>query len=144
MSTTQSSDPNERVEHPRWYNGHPSGIECIEIIEHLPCNLANAVKYIWRYGLKQSSDPIRDLRSADWYVRREISRIDRFDLEDEPKPRADPVWRKLAARIVHVQGDQDGLLADCLYALLQDDLPGLLNRLEREVANLREKGCAAL
>ena len=110
----------------------------------MPCNLANAVKYIWRYGLKQSSDQIRDLRSADWYVRREISRIDRFDLEDEPKPRADPVWRKLAARIVHVQGDQDGLLADCLYALLQDDLPGLLNRVEREVANLREKGCAAL
>ncbi len=132
MPTTQSANPNERVNHPRHYNAHSSGIECIELIEHLPCNLANAVKYIWRCGLKQSSDPLRDLRSAEWYVRREVDRINRFGLKYVPKPCTEPVWRRLATRIVHdAQGDD--LLAECLDALLQDDLARMLKRLEREI-----------
>ncbi len=136
MATTQSKDPNEQVQHPRHYNQNKSGIECIEIIEHLPCNLANAVKYIWRCGLKQSSDPLRDLRSAEWYVRRELGRIDRFGLKlHVPKPcRTEPVWRRLAARIVHdAQGDPDDILGACLDALLRDDLAKILKRLEREI-----------
>ena len=63
MTTTQSEDPNEQVDHPRWYNAHPSGVETIEIFEHLPANLATALKYVWRAGLKQSSGLRRDLES---------------------------------------------------------------------------------
>jgi uncharacterized protein DUF3310 len=40
------------VAHPRHYNAHESGIECIEIAEHMSFNLGNAVKYLWRAGLK--------------------------------------------------------------------------------------------
>lgn len=139
MATTQSEDLNEQVAHPRHYNQHPSGIECIEITEHLPCCLANAVKYIWRCGLKKSSGPLRDLRSAEWYVRREVDRIKRFGLKYVPKPCTDPVWRRLAVRIVHdAQGDLQGdLLAACLDALLRDDLSGMLERLEREILDAR-------
>lgn len=59
------------VEHPKHYNDHPSGVECIDIVEHFGFNLGNAVKYIWRAGLKQGASAEEDLKKAAWYVRRE-------------------------------------------------------------------------
>ncbi len=38
---------NDMVDHPPHYNKHPSGIECIQITEHMCFNLGNAVKYIY-------------------------------------------------------------------------------------------------
>lgn len=66
----------DAVNHPPHYNAHPSGIECITVTEHMNFNLGNAVKYIWRVGLK-SEDPIVDLEKARWYVDREIERLKR-------------------------------------------------------------------
>lgn len=62
------------IDHPEHYNQHPTGIECIRIVEHFDFNLGNAIKYIWRAGLK-SNDPIEDLEKAAWYIRREIQRL---------------------------------------------------------------------
>jgi len=45
----------ELVNHPDHYNKHPSGVECIDIVEHMSFNLGNAVKYIWRAGAEQVS-----------------------------------------------------------------------------------------
>jgi len=61
------------INHPEHYIRHPSGIECIQITEHMNFNLGNAVKYIWRAGTK--GDPVKDLRKAIWYLEREISRL---------------------------------------------------------------------
>lgn len=69
---TSSFDPVERAEH---YNLHPAGIECIDVIEHMPANLALAMKYLWRVGLKQGVDTDEDLRKAIWYVKRERKRL---------------------------------------------------------------------
>lgn len=55
-----------------------SGIECIEIVEHFNFNVGNAIKYLWRAGLKSSS-AIEDLRKAAWYINREIGRKQHFD-----------------------------------------------------------------
>jgi len=63
---------NDPVKHPEHYTAHPSGIECIEITEHFCFNLGNALKYIWRCGLKL--DAIEDLKKAKWYIEREISK----------------------------------------------------------------------
>ena len=63
------------VNHPPHYTQHPSGVECIDITEHFNFNLGNAIKYIWRAGLK--GDSVEDLRKAAWYVQREIERRDR-------------------------------------------------------------------
>lgn len=60
------------VNHPKHYNEHPSGVECIDVIEHMPFNIGNAVKYLWRAGLK--GDAIEDLKKACWYVEREIKK----------------------------------------------------------------------
>jgi hypothetical protein len=49
-------------------------VECVDVAEHYGFNVGNAIKYLWRAGLK-STDPIEDLRKAAWYVNREIERL---------------------------------------------------------------------
>ncbi|QSM40863.1 DUF3310 domain-containing protein [Mycobacteroides abscessus subsp. abscessus] len=60
---------------PSHYRNHPSGVECITITEHFGFNLGNAVKYIWRAGLKTDS-PVEDLKKARWYLDRQIALIE--------------------------------------------------------------------
>jgi len=60
------------VNHPAHYLTHQSGIECIQITEHLNFCLGNALKYIWRADSK--GDAINDLSKAVWYLEREITR----------------------------------------------------------------------
>jgi hypothetical protein len=62
---------DDKVNHPKHYTAHPSGVECIEITEHMGFNLGNAIKYIWRADLKENT--IEDLQKAKWYVEREIA-----------------------------------------------------------------------
>ena len=62
----------DNVNHPAHYTKHPSGVECINIVEHMCFNLGNAIKYIWRADLKGSS--LEDLKKAAWYVHREIAK----------------------------------------------------------------------
>jgi hypothetical protein len=60
----------DNVNHPPHYTAHPSGVECIQVTEHMSFCLGNTVKYIWRAGLKGSD--IEDLKKAQWYLNREI------------------------------------------------------------------------
>jgi len=60
------------VNHPRHYTQHPSGVECIQITEHMSFCLGNAIKYVWRADLKGG---LEDLEKAKWYIDREIQRI---------------------------------------------------------------------
>lgn len=64
---------NDPVNHPSHYTEHPSGIECIQITEHMNFCLGNAIKYIWRAGLK-SDNKVQDLEKAVWYIQREIAK----------------------------------------------------------------------
>ena len=63
----------DNVNHPKHYTEHPSGVECIEITEHMGFCLGNAVKYIWRASLKGKE--VEALRKARWYIDREIARL---------------------------------------------------------------------
>lgn len=63
-----SGDPTN----PQHYRGHPSGVECIAITEHMGFNLGNVVKYVWRADHK--GETLEDLRKAAWYLDREIGR----------------------------------------------------------------------
>lgn len=67
--------PYEQVEHPAHYRLNGSGVECIDVVEHLPFNTGNAIKYLWRAGLKPGTDAVTDLRKSLWYVQREIDRL---------------------------------------------------------------------
>lgn len=59
---------------PSHYKSHPSGIECIQITRHMSFNTGNAMKYIWRAGLKSPS-ATEDLNKAMWYLHDEIVRL---------------------------------------------------------------------
>lgn len=59
------------VQKPVHYNSHPSGVECIQITEHMNYLLGNAIKYIWRADLK--GKPVQDLEKAVFYIQREIA-----------------------------------------------------------------------
>ena len=60
------SDP---VDHPAHYCSHPSGVECIEITRHHDFCTGNAIKYLFRAGLKGGSEKrIEDLRKAKKYI----------------------------------------------------------------------------
>ena len=62
---------SDNVNHPPHYTSHPSGIECIEVAEHMGYSLGNVIKYVWRADLKGNA--VEDLRKAEFYLRREIA-----------------------------------------------------------------------
>ncbi|OAV09287.1 hypothetical protein AO377_1204 [Moraxella catarrhalis] len=63
------------VNHPSHYTSDPSGIECIQITRHRNFNIGNAIKYLWRAGLKDGNSDIQDLQKAVWYIQDEIERL---------------------------------------------------------------------
>lgn len=77
MTAQDTSDVNapkfDAVHHPRHYNAHPSGVECIDIAELLSFNLGNCLKYCWRAGMKGNEK--EDLDKALWYLERENARL---------------------------------------------------------------------
>ena len=72
MGGKDMSNEQDMVNHPPHYTAHPSGVECIQVTEHMGFCLGNAVKYIWRADEKGKS--IEDLEKARWYIDREITR----------------------------------------------------------------------
>lgn len=80
----EKEQKTDSVNHPAHYNSHPSGIECIEIARHHNFNIGNAIKYLWRAGLKSeegmedTDKQIEDLNKAIWYIQDEIKRITEF------------------------------------------------------------------
>ena len=71
----------DNVNHPTYYNSHPSGVECIEITEHYSFCVGNAIKYLWRAGLKKDGTltdidkEIEDVQKAAWYVQRHLENL---------------------------------------------------------------------
>lgn len=65
----------ENVDHPKHYNSNPSGVECIDVIEHMTFNVGSAMKYLWRCSFKGAL--IEDLKKARFYVNREIAKLEK-------------------------------------------------------------------
>jgi len=61
----------DNVNNPKHYTSHPSGIECIQVVEHMNFNVGNAIKYLWRTDHKNG---LEDLKKAAWYINREIAK----------------------------------------------------------------------
>ena len=77
-NTNENKPMKEHVNHPEHYNLHPSGVECIEIAKHYDFCIGNAIKYLWRCGLKSEEGmtdgekEIEDLEKAVWYINERI------------------------------------------------------------------------
>ena len=72
LNWREKKPDNDPVNHPEHYTSHASGIECIQITEHMGFCTGNAIKYIWRADLKDNA--IEDLQKAKWYIDKEISK----------------------------------------------------------------------
>lgn len=64
------------VNNPSHYNSHPSGIECIEIVKCHDFCTGNAIKYLWRAGLKENNSEIQDLKKAAYYINQKIKDLE--------------------------------------------------------------------
>lgn len=73
---------NDAIKHPAYYT---QGIECMDYIESHALNYArgNVIKYVTRAGLKDKAKEAEDLKKAEWYLRREISRVTRENEREE-------------------------------------------------------------
>lgn len=71
------------VNHPSHYTSHPSGVECIEITQHHDFCIGNAIKYLWRAGLKKEEGltdkekEIEDLKKALFYINKKINLLEK-------------------------------------------------------------------
>ena len=68
---------NDPINSPSHYTSSPSGMEFIVVAEHMNFCIGNAVKYLWRAGLKGEGTNIEDLKKARWYIDREIARLEK-------------------------------------------------------------------
>lgn len=81
---------HDNVNHPKHYTSHPSGVECIQVTEHYNFNIGNAIKYLWRNGLKVEDGKelrdkqVEDLKKAAWYINREIEKLERTPVHFTP------------------------------------------------------------
>lgn len=85
LASTPSKDskaPTDRVNHPSYYQD-PSGVECINIVRHRDFNIGNAIKYLWRAGLKKEQGltdkqkTVEDLKKAIFYINDEIKMLEK-------------------------------------------------------------------
>lgn len=73
---------NNKVNHPSHYTTHPSGVECIEITRHYDFCIGNAIKYLWRAGLKSeegytdTQKEVEDLKKAIFYINDKIKMLE--------------------------------------------------------------------
>ena len=67
---------NDMVNHPKHYTSDKSGVECIDIVRHRNYNIGNAIKYLWRAGIKDEQKHIEDLKKAVFYITDEIKRLE--------------------------------------------------------------------
>jgi hypothetical protein len=71
----------DMVNNPPHYTSHPSGIECITITRHYCFSIGNAIKYLWRAGLKKDisledkQKEIEDLEKSIWYINDRIKQL---------------------------------------------------------------------
>lgn len=114
----------EAVNHPSHYNMHPSGVECIDIIEHMSFNIGSAIKYLWRCEYKNAT-PHEDLKKALWYIQREIERADKETNID-----------KTIQDLGYEAAIKDSVVESALESIIPDDIP---TTTEINEANIRVK-----
>jgi hypothetical protein len=124
---------DENVNHPQHYTAHPSGVECVDIAEHLSFNLGNALKYVWRAGKKHPEKTREDIAKALWYVRRESRLLD-FNPQ-HPMGLDGPTVRILIGKtLAATSGQPVDVLSEFLNALIAptkhifNELAGILDR----------------
>lgn len=107
---------------PAHYRTHQSGIEVIEITQHMNFCIGNAFKYVARAGLK--GDALEDLNKAKWYLNRAFTlkrpgyiwhdaystKLLPFVDAEKPGPKRDFLWN-LGEYALAYDDDSDNLVS---------------------------------
>lgn len=64
---------SDTVNHPPHYNASPSGVECADVIGHMPGWQSQAMKYLWRVGLK--GDEAENILKCMWWCRWKLNQL---------------------------------------------------------------------
>lgn len=106
------------INHPSHYaDGWSNSAEVIDITENLNFNRGNAVKYLARAGRKNPDAELEDLFKAQWYVNREIKRVEAV--------KADRAQRFAGVEAAYSEPLPDGALeSDAALADLRAKLAG--------------------
>ncbi len=127
------------VTKPKGYNSHPSGIQPIEICRHLPFALGNAVKYVFRSGIKDPAKTIEDYEKAIWYLNDFLTSRPTFEGMN---------WFEAANTAIKVQDGRDGNLEGFLRAFfgltLDTGWNGCVTRSSIEISILFLEGAIAV
>jgi hypothetical protein len=75
MAQTPKPEKVDMVNHPPHYTSDPSGVEAITVLRHRNYNIGNAMKYLWRAGIKDPEKTVQDLEKAIFYINDEIKRL---------------------------------------------------------------------
>lgn len=82
-SNNNVNNKPDNVEHPFHYTSHPSGVECITVARHFCFDIGNAIKYLWRAGLKKEQGmsnlekEIEDCNKAIWYIKDHVKMLNK-------------------------------------------------------------------
>lgn len=109
------------VEHPKHYNSHPSGIECIDVVERMPFCLGNSVKYLWRADFK--GEHKEDVAKALFYLERVLADTTTNGLYNRDT-RLTAYARRLRK---HADHGYSNVIADLLVAQATGSVQYLLN-----------------
>jgi hypothetical protein len=122
------------VNNPPHYTSDPSGIECIQITRHRNYNIGNAIKYLWRAGLK--SDPkqsaiekqVEDLQKAVFYIHDEIRRLN----GDKVEP---PTDNDIELDKIRLPRDQWVTIARLIEEVRDETIRGVETQFRDELGN---------
>jgi hypothetical protein len=119
----------EKVNHPKHYNNHPSGVEAIDVIQYMNFCLGNAFKYVYRYKDKNG---IEDLKKAVWYLEKQKTVMLKAHLAITHTATSD------FYRILHHEPDTDiAKVLEIIYSVSFHDKPFKL--LDEAVEILKKK-----
>jgi|HubBroStandDraft_3_1064219.scaffolds.fasta_scaffold00080_26 hypothetical protein len=126
---------------PKHYRSHPSRLECIAVTRHHNFNVGNAIKYLWRCGLKEGEDVLTALQKAAWYVADEIARVKA--LPYAPRERAQKKGLSAEEEVFEAlkllsARDDETLRMVCERRIMQHD--DLVYRIDRYKAALKRIG----
>jgi hypothetical protein len=98
------------VNHPKHYNNHASGVECITIVRHMNFDLGNAFKYWFRRWEKDST--LVDMEKAKWYLSDYLNNIPRI----EQRPMTHEVTLALSRILKYEDAESIVILSGLVFA----------------------------
>ena len=117
------SGKTDMVNHPPHYKD-ASGIECIEVTQHMRFCGGNCFKYLYRAGKKGST--VEDLKKAAWYA--ELADDDRF-ITDESWLRA----------MYQVASHRDGNIQQAMFSIRCQQWDYVIEDIKAEIARLESE-----